>query len=91
MSRVRFFFYTRQHPDSLSNDNDTLRKELNSDFSPEVSPEKQVTFLVETPEVYQLINAAPIVHGATDFSVQLVAVKALFMNEIYELKEKQIG
>ena len=35
------------------NDNATLRKELNLDFSPKVSPEKQVTFSVETSKVYQ--------------------------------------
>ena len=70
----------------FSDDNDTLKKELNLDFSPEVSPEEQVTFSVETLEVYQHIDAAPVVYGATDFSSQLVAVKALFMNEMYELK-----
>ena len=35
------------------NDNATLRKELNLDFSPKVSPEKQVTFSVETSKVYR--------------------------------------
>ena len=43
----------------FSDNNDTLRKELNLDFSHEVSPE-QVTS-VETPEVYQQINATPVV------------------------------
>ena len=87
MPRVRLFFYTRQHPKSLSNYNDTLRKQLNLDFTLEVSPEKQVTFSVETPKVYQLINGAPIVHGATDFSAQLVVLKALFMKKINSLRE----
>ena len=71
----------------FTNDNDTLIKELNLDFSPKVSPEKQVTFSVETPEVYQQINinAAPVGYGATNFNSQLVALKALFMSEMYEL------
>ena len=33
-------------------------------------------------------NATPVVHGATDFNSQLVALKALFMCEMYELKRK---
>ena len=70
-------------------DNETLRKELNIDFSPEVSPEKQVTFLVETPEVYQQITATPTVHGPPHFSAQLVAVKALFTSDMYELKRNK--
>ena len=47
-----------------------------------MSPKKQVTFSVETPEVYQQINATPIVYAATDFSAQLVAVRTLFMSEM---------
>ena len=33
------------------NANDTLRKELNLNVSPELSPEKQIIFWVEAPEV----------------------------------------
>ena len=61
----------------FGNDNDTLRNELNLDFSPEVISEKQVTFSVETSRV-----------EAIDFSAHLVAVKVLFTSEIYELKRK---
>ena len=43
---------------------------------------------METPKVHQQINALPTVFEATDFSAQLVAIKALFMSEIYELKRK---
>ena len=53
----------------LSNDNDTSRKQLHLDFSPEVSPEKQVTFSVEIPEVCQQINTTPIVYEATEATV----------------------
>ena len=72
----------------FSDNNDTLRKELNLDFSHEVSPE-QVTFSVKTPEVDQQINATPVVYGAIDFTSQLVAVKALFMSEIDELEREK--
>ena len=40
---------------------------------------------MKTPAVCQQINATLIVHEATEFSAQLVAVKALFMNKIYKL------
>ena len=82
------FFILNSIQTVFSNDNDTLRKELNLDFSPDVSLEKQVTLSVEIPEVSQQINAAPVVHEVTDFSVQLVAVKALFMSEMYEVKRE---
>ena len=42
----------------FSNDNDTLRKELNLEFSPEVSPEKQISSSVETPEAHQQVNSS---------------------------------
>ena len=53
-----------------------------------MSPKKQVTFSVETPDVYQQINTTPVVHGATDFYSQLVTLKARFMSEMYELKRE---
>ena len=62
MPRIRFFFILDSNQTVLCNDNDTLRKELNLDFSPKVSPEKQVTFSVKIPEVYLQINATPVVH-----------------------------
>ena len=34
----------------LSNNNDTLGRKINLNFSPKVCPEKQVTFSVETPK-----------------------------------------
>ena len=46
----------------FSDVNDTLRKELNLDFSSEVSPEKQVTVSVETPEVYEQIKVTHVVN-----------------------------
>ena len=61
---------------------------MNLDFSLQVSPEKQVTFSVETPEVYQQINATSVVHGERDVCAQVVAVKVLFMSEMYELKRE---
>ena len=88
MPKVRLFSYTRQHRTVFNNDNDTLRKELNLDFSPEVSPEKQVIFSVETAEVYQQINATPVVHRATHFRTQPVAVKVPFISEMYKLKRQ---
>ena len=72
----------------FSDNNDTQRKELNLDFSHEVSPE-QITFSVETPEVYQHINATPVVYEEIDFTSQLVAVKALFMSEIDKLEREK--
>ena len=72
MPKVRLFFILDSIQTVFSNDNDTLRKELNLDFSPKVSPEKQVTFSVKTPEVEEQINATPVVHGATDFNSQLM-------------------
>ena len=79
------FFILRSIQTVLSNDSDTLRKILNLDFSPVVSPGKQVKFSVETHKVRTQINPAPILYKAIDFKAQLVAVKALFMTEIYEL------
>ena len=63
-------------------------KKSNFNCSLEVGPEKQVTFSVETPEVYQQINATLIVHPATDFRLQLKALKALSMSEMYELRKE---
>ena len=37
---------------------------------------------------YQQINRTPVVHGATDFNSQLVALKALFISKMYELKRE---
>ena len=76
--RLDSFFIIDSIQTVFSNDNDTLRKKINLDFNPEVSPDKQGTFLMETPKVCQQINVAPIVDEATDFSAQLVAVKTLF-------------
>ena len=75
--RLDSFFILNIIQTVFNDDNNTLRKEFNLDFNPDVIPE-QVTFSVETPEVYQQINATP--YGATDFSSQLLAVKALFMS-----------
>ena len=72
-----------------SDDKDTLTKELNLDFSSKVSPRKQVTFSVETSDVYQQMNPTHIVYKATVFSTQLVTVKALFMIEIHKLKKRK--
>ena len=90
MPRFRPVFILESIQTVFSNGNDTLKKELNLDFSPEVSPEKRVIFSVETPKIYQEINATLIMHKATDFSAQLVAVKTPFMSEIYELKREII-
>lgn len=88
MPRIGLLFILDNIETVFCNDNDTLRKELNLDFGLQVSPEKQVTFSVETPEVYQQINVTSVVHGARDFCVQVVAVKVLFMSEMYELKRE---
>ena len=40
----------------FSNDNDALRKKINLDVCPKVSPEKQFTFSVETPDIYQQLT-----------------------------------
>ena len=79
------FFIRHSIQTVLSNDNDTLRKILNLDFSPVVSPGKQVKFSVETHKVRTQINPTPILYKAIAFKAQLVAVKALLMTEIYEL------
>ena len=34
------------------------------------------------------MNAIPVVHGATDFNLQLVTLKPPFMGEMYELKRE---
>ena len=88
MPKIGLLFILDSIETVFCNDNDTLRKELNLDFGLQVSPEKQVTFSVETPEVYQQINVTSVVHGARDFCVQVVAVKVLFMSEMYELKRE---
>ena len=50
MPRVRIIFYTVIQTVHI-NANDTLRKELNLNVSPVLSPEKQIIFSVEAPEV----------------------------------------
>ena len=66
--RVDSFFTLDKIQTVLISDNASFRKQLNLDFSPEVSPGKQVTFLMETPEVYQQINPTPILYKAAYFS-----------------------
>ena len=88
MPRITLFFIVDSIQTVFSNENDTLKNELNLNFSLKVNPEKQVTFVVETPEVYQPINPIPVVHGATDFNPQLVPLEALFTREMYELKRE---
>ena len=56
MPRITLFFIVASIRTVFSNENDTLKKELNLDFSLKVNPEKQVTFSVETSKVYQPIN-----------------------------------
>ena len=90
MARVTPIFILESIQNVFSNDKDILGNELNLDFSSEVSPEKEAIFAVESPQNYQEINATPIVHEAADFGAQLVALKRLFMSEIYELK-REIG
>ena len=84
MPKVRLFFIDDSIQTVFSNNIATLRKDLNLDFSHEVSTEKQVTFSVKVPNVYQQINATSIVQEPTYFSASLVAVKALFVSEINE-------
>ena len=84
MPKVRLFFIDDSIQTVFSNNIATLRKDLNLDFSHEVSTEKQVTFSVKVHNVYQQINATSIVHEPTYFSASLVAVKALFVSEINE-------
>ena len=43
---------------------------------------------MEILEVYQQTSEAPMAHEARDITAQLVAVKALFVHEIYDLNRE---